>query len=98
MNLAIGLRAEASRDTEEARDYYDDKQSGLGQTFLKRVDEGLARIKFMPKLYGKTWGEVRATRVRKFPYVIYYRILDDRIEVLAVMHGSRDSSAWQSRV
>ena len=38
-----------------------------------------------------------AEEVRQFPFVVYYRVRDDRIEVLAVMHGGRDPSAWQAR-
>jgi hypothetical protein len=41
--------------------------------------------------------DVRAVRLRRFPFVVYYVVLADRAEVLAVMHGSRDESAWQSR-
>jgi len=52
----------------------------------------------MPEMYSVVWQNVRAARLRRFTYVVYYRVHDDRIEVLAVMHGSRDASAWQSRV
>jgi plasmid stabilization system protein ParE len=48
-------------------------------------------------MYGVVWRNVRAARLRKFTYVVYYRVHDDRVEVLAVMHGSRDASAWQPR-
>lgn len=97
MSLPIVLRSEASRDAEEARDYYNAREAGLGQLFLRRLAECLARVQANPELYGCEWGEVRATRVRKFPYVVYYRILEIHVEVMAVMHGSRDPVAWQSR-
>jgi len=51
----------------------------------------------MPEMYGVVWQNVRAARLRQFTYVVYYRVHDDRVEVLAVMHGSRDASAWQAR-
>jgi plasmid stabilization system protein ParE len=44
------------------------------------------------------WQDVRAARLRKFRHVVYYVAFADRVEVLAVLHGSRDPSAWQSRV
>ena len=52
----------------------------------------------MPELYAEVWMTVRAARLRKFRHLVYYVVLADRVEVIAVMHGSRDSSAWQSRV
>ena len=72
--------------------------AGLGDKFLDRLQEVLDRIEPMPEMYAEVWGTVRAARLRRFRHVVYYMVLADRVEVIAVMHGSRDSSAWQSRV
>ena len=48
----------------------------------------------MPRLGQIVWEDIRASRLRRFPYIVYYRVLSDRVEVLAVLHGRRDSSAW----
>ena|SRR5438105_2279967 len=97
MSLPVALRPEARRDAQEARDYLETQRSGLGQAFLDRLNETLARIGDMPELYGVIWRNVRAARLRKFTYVVYYRVHRDHVEVLAVMHGSRDAPAWQAR-
>ena len=97
MSLPVVLRPEASQDAQEARDHYEALRVGLGQTFVDRLDEVLTRISAMPKLYGGAWRNVRAARLRQFTYVVDFRVHDDRVEVLAVMHGSRDASAWQAR-
>ncbi len=97
MSLSVVLRPEASQDAQEARDHLDALRAGLGQAFLERPNEVLARIGAMPEMYGVAWRNVRAARLRQFTYVVYYRVHDDRVEVLAVMHGSRDASAWQAR-
>ena len=97
MSLPVVLRPEASQDAQEARDHYEALRVGLGQTFLDRLDEVLTRISAMSKLYGVAWRNIRAARLRQFTYIVYFRVHDDRVEVLAVMHGSRDTSAWQAR-
>lgn len=97
MSLPVVLRPEAIRDAEEARDYLEGRRVGLGQAFVDRLNEAVAQVGDMPELYGIVWRNVRAARLRQFTYVMYYRVHDDRIEVLAVMHGSRDASAWQAR-
>ncbi len=97
MSLPVVLRPEASRDAEEARDYLEGQRAGWGQAFLKRLDEVLGQIGAMPQLYGIVWRNVRAARLRQFTYVAYYRVHDDRVEVLAVLHGSRNASTWQGR-
>jgi plasmid stabilization system protein ParE len=43
-------------------------------------------------------GDVRRGKLRTFPYLIYYRVLSDRSEVIAVLHASRDPKGWQERV
>jgi len=73
-------------------------QARLGVRFVARVREVLERIEAMPELYGLIWQDVRAARLRKFRHVIYYVVFADRVEVLAVMHGARDASDWQTRV
>ena len=52
----------------------------------------------MPEMFGVVWRDVRAVRVRRFQYVVYYFVLSDRVEILAVIHGARDESAWRSRI
>lgn len=48
-------------------------------------------------MYAVAWEDVRSRRLRHFPYLIYYRLLSERIEVLGVLHGSRDPSTWKDR-
>jgi hypothetical protein len=62
------------------------------------VREVLERIESIPEMYGLVWQDVRAVRLRKFRHVVYYVVFTDRVEVLAVLHGSRNATAWRSRV
>ncbi len=52
----------------------------------------------MPELYGAVWEDVRAARVKPFRYVVYYVVFDDRVEVIAVLHGARDPALWHERL
>ncbi|HLN31008.1 MAG TPA: type II toxin-antitoxin system RelE/ParE family toxin [Gemmataceae bacterium] len=97
MTWPIVLRPEASLDVEEARDYFERKRADLGQEFLDQLKDVLDRISAMPQIYGSVWRNLRAARLRRFTYVVYYRVHDDRVEVLAALHGRRDASAWRSR-
>jgi hypothetical protein len=57
----------------------------------------LDRIEWMPDIYGLIWQDVHAARLKRFRHVILYVVFSDRIEVLAVYHGARNSGDWQSR-
>lgn len=98
MSLPVVLRPEAIQDAEETRAYLEARQVGLGQAFLDRLNESLARIGAMPQLYDVVWRNVRAARLRRFTHVVYYRVHDDRVEALAILRASRDASSWQARI
>lgn len=51
----------------------------------------------MPEVYVVVLNEVRRAKLRWFPYLVYYRVLSDRVEVIGVLHGSRDPGVWQGR-
>ena len=97
MSLPVILRHEAEVDVQEARDQLEAVRVGLGNQVLSRVREVLARIEKMPELHGKVWQDVRAARLKQFRYIVYFIVLADRVEVLAVLHGARDPSSWKSR-
>ncbi len=97
MSLPVILRHEAEVDIQEARDQLEVIRGGLGSQVLARVREVLARIETMPELHGKVWEDVRTARLKQFRYIVYFIVLADRVEVLAVLHSARDPSSWQSR-
>src|SRR5438874_634587 len=98
MSLPVILRPDAKADVQEIFIYLENVSPGLGKKFLKRLRELLERIESIPEQYGAVWQDVRAARLRKFRFVIYYVATSHTIEVLAVLHGSRDSSVWRSRI
>lgn len=98
MSLPLVVRPEAQADLLAARDWYEQQRPGLGDDFSDAAEELLDRIAATPKLYPATLKDVRRAKLRRFPYVVYYRMLADCVEVLAVLHGSRNPQIWQDRV
>jgi len=98
MTRPVILRAEAEADVQATRPALEQNQTGLGDQFAARLRAVLERIEGMPEMYGVIWQDVRAARLKKFRHIVYYTVFADRVEVLGVLHGSRDASAGQSRV
>jgi plasmid stabilization system protein ParE len=98
VSLPVYFRPAAEADIRETHEAYELIRPGLGNRFVDRLREVLERIEFMPEMYGIVWQDVRAVRLKRFRHVVYYVVLGGRVEVLAVMHGARDASAWQSRI
>ncbi len=98
MSLPVVLREEAEQEFDEAFDYYEARRTGLGVDFVEEVQQVLDRIAVLPRLHAVVLADIRKAVVRRFPYCVFYRCEDDRIEVVAVFHSSRDPSVWQRRV
>jgi toxin ParE1/3/4 len=97
VKLPVILRPAAEADVRATQTDLESIREGLGGKFGSRLREVLRRIEDMPHLYGIVWRDVRAARLRRFRHVVYYVVFTDRVEVLAVLHGARDASAWKSR-
>ena len=98
MTLPVILGDEATAELDEAFDYYEDRRAGRGVDFVTRVQSVLDRIGAHPLRHGVVFADVRKALVPDFPYCVFYRPLDTRVEVVAVFHGSRDPAIWQGRV
>ncbi|WP_165227050.1 type II toxin-antitoxin system RelE/ParE family toxin [Aquisphaera insulae] len=97
MNLPLIVNPEAEADLADAWAWYENQRAGLGDTLIERVDEVLARLRSMPELYSPVFHELRVARVRRFPYIVVYRIDVGQVTVVAVYHTSRNPRGWQSR-
>jgi plasmid stabilization system protein ParE len=97
VNLPLIVNPEAEADLVDAKSWYDDVRPGLGDEFLRDVEDVLGGIRRMPELYGKVFQNLRLVLLRRFPYVVVYRVDEDQITVIAVYHTSRDPRGWQGR-
>jgi plasmid stabilization system protein ParE len=97
MSFPLEVLPDVERDMAEARDWYENKRDGLGLEFLTAVDDVFERIRESPETYAVEHRGVRPAGLRRFPYVVYYRIQEKGVEVLAVLHGSRHPREWRLR-
>jgi plasmid stabilization system protein ParE len=98
MSLPVLIRPQAEEDVVDIFGELEFIRTGLGKKFIARLREVLERIEWIPEMYGVIWQDVRAVKLQKFRYVVYYVVLNDHVELLAVLHGHRDESTWKSRV
>jgi len=97
MTLPLVYGPHVQDDVDEAYAWYEQQRAGLGEDYLGSVRETLNLIATNAKGYGVVHRRIRAATVRRFPYVIYYRIERSRILVIAIHHGHRDPSSWRRR-
>ena len=87
----------AERELNEAAQYYDAEEPGLGTSFLQEVDRCLRFIRAHPEGGSVLRGDVRRRLVRRFPYALLYKIKPTGIRILAVMNLTRRPTYWVGR-
>lgn len=85
MSLPVVILEAAQQDIAHEIAYYNQKHAGLGDSFLLEIHETLARIAWMPEMFSKVGPELRRALLHRFPFAIGYRILNDYIEIVAVV-------------
>lgn len=95
--MEIRFSKPAQQELDEAVDYYNNESPGLGEQLLVDVLHTLDRIRDYPEAWQAFSNTTRRCRTRKFPYGIVYRLREQEIQVIAVMHMHRDPSYWFDR-
>ncbi len=97
MDYLLVFRSEVRDEINEAYNWYENQNLGLGDEFLDCVQEMLNRICLMPQSYAIVYRDVRRAVVKRFPYAIYYRVVSNKVIVTAIFHSRRDRKSWQAR-
>ncbi len=94
MKYLVEFEVSAQHDLAAAFEWYESKQSGLGNEFLRcvaAVEETLTRN---PLRYPVANEPYRSAKLRKFPYGLHYRIIANKVSILACLHFRQDPHIW----
>lgn len=83
---------EAVDDLNEGRAFYDRQESGVGDYFWDCLIADIESIIIYAGIHNKEFGLYRMF-AKRFPYAIYYEILEDIVYVVSVLPVRRDP-AW----
>ena len=89
---------EAAGDVAEAYVWYEGREPGLGEDFLRAVAACISRLRRHPLLYPTALDEFRRAPLRRFPYEIFYETSAQAIVVYSVFHCSQNPNKWRDRL
>jgi toxin ParE1/3/4 len=93
----IIVRREAQLEVQEAFDYYEEINKGLGFEFMRSFDAVLQSVKRNPFAYQTIYKESRRVLLRKFPYAVFYVVEENRIIIIACFNQKRNPIDWLRR-
>lgn len=95
--MKIHFHPEATDEFEDAVNYYEEREPGLGLSFSLEIQRGIELISDYPDSWPFLSSSTRRFLVKQFPYGIIYSIYQDTIYILAVMHLNRKPGYWEKR-
>lgn len=98
MTYRLFVEPAAKADIAAAKEWYEAQRPGLELEFRDELDSVFRRIESNPLEIAMACRDVRQVAVKRFPYVISFVFRDNRVLVIAVLHGRREDTNWKSRI
>ena len=98
MKYSLLVSDSANEDAIVIFDWYEEKLSGLGDRFIKELEIAKVDLLNNPLVFAIRKKNIRRMVMRKFPYKLFYKIYDDKIVILAIIHARRSSRFVKGRL
>jgi plasmid stabilization system protein ParE len=89
MSYTYRLHPLTKQDYDEAYQWYEEQQKGLGERFIKAIRKKIEEIALQPEVYGRKSNKMfREAEVDIFPYLIVYKVnkLTQEIYISSIHH------------
>ena len=93
----IVFRDNALKELYQAYWWYEDRKKGLGELFFEEINSSLEVLKNNPESFQLKYKKFHQMPIKKFPYVILYKIYPSEIAIQAVFHTSRNPKKKYSK-
>ncbi len=90
MTYELEIKAEANFEIIQSYLYYESKILGLGDKFENQLEEYFNRITKFPFHYEVKRKPYREAFIKKFPFVIIYEVIDNKVVVYSVFNTNRN--------
>jgi len=93
------VRPLAMEDIAAAATWYDEQSPGLGAELTDEIISAIRRAQENPNLFRvvRHRDGMRRVLTGRFPYRIFFSIIQDTMYVHAVLHGAQHDGRWRGR-
>jgi toxin ParE1/3/4 len=97
MTLPFSVHDDAELELNEAADFYDIKNPGLGGALIDEFEQAVATIRQHPEAAPMILEKVRRWGMLRFPYSLVYSVHEHELRIVAVAHQKRRPYYWRGR-
>jgi plasmid stabilization system protein ParE len=95
--MKIKILSAAENDLEEGYHFYEAREPGLGSYFLDSLYSDIDSLAYFGGMHRVIFGHHRQLS-KRFPFAVYYRVIDDMVIVFAVLDCRRNPSWTRERL
>ena len=95
--FAVEFHPLAADEAEAAERWYRERSETASARFRRELDRAVDLICERPEVGSSYLTSTRRFLLRRFPFFVVYRFLDERIEIVAVAHARRRPGYWRER-
>lgn len=96
--MRVTLLAPAASEFIEGIAYFDSQAPGLGSLFGDEFSRTMQLVSENPGVGAPHRHDTRRVLLNRFPYAVVYRLMTDRVVVIAVAHFRRRPVYWAERL
>lgn len=93
----VTFTRQARIEARDARLWLKDRQPRTVEGFRRRVEDARRLLSDFPMAGRADAGDTRRLQLDPYPYSMVYRVLSDRVSVIAVPHNSQNRRYWLDR-
>jgi hypothetical protein len=90
MNYQVIVPESVYLELKETSSYYESKQKDLGLKFILNWETAMVHLKEAPLLYQKKHKGLRTIKINKFPYLLVFEIIENKIYIFRLTHAKRN--------
>jgi toxin ParE1/3/4 len=91
------VHPEAIAEARAARQWYQARNAELAEAFMAELELAIKRIEGAPRRWPAYLADTRRYLLRRFPFFVVFREVNDLVQVLAIAHARRRPGYWLGR-
>lgn len=96
--MQIRITRSAETDLLEGYAFYEQQQSGIGDYFLDSLFADIDALALFAGIHPKPDGRLHRTLAKRFPFAIYYEVMEDTATVVAVLDCRQNPASITERL
>ena len=93
----LDVHPEALEEAQAAYLWYSERSKDAGDSFIAELDRALDQVIERPQTWPSYLHSTQRYLLRRFPFSVIYRLKDQEVQVIAVVHAKRRPGYWKHR-